>query len=337
MIKKYTSATLLTLTLIVFAAGCTKTDITFGASDDESDPGIVYLDNYAADISTFKVDSFVTSGKSVIAAGYYRDPVFGNITTGSYAEFSIPVTNDVLGKNVTFDSVALVLLPSGNYYGDTTIPVSFSASPLTENIKNEDETNTDFYNSRKFSKSPVLLGSVSTLLRPQKGIPIHIRLNDNFGSELLNKLRTNATDIKSQSDFIKYFKGLYIGTDTINTNSLAYFNASDTNTAIRIYYRLNGVQFASKTTDFKVNTTNQFNHISCDYTGTGLSVFTPFKTQVKTSKQTGNRAFLHSNLGTRIKISFPTLEKLKEYGNYVKIIKAELIIKPTPGLVSGPC
>lgn len=337
MIKKNISATLLTLILlIIFAGGCTKTDITFDATNDETDPGIIYLDNYPADISTFKVDSFVTSGKSTIAAGCYRDPVFGKITAGSYAEFSIPATNTVFGKNVTFDSVSLVLSPSGNYYGDTTIPVCISTSVLNENIKNEDETNTNFYNTRVFRKSSALLGSANVLPRPQKGTTINIRLNDNLGSDLLSKLKANAEEIKSQSNFIKYFKGLHIGTDSVTTNSLLYFNTSDSNTAIRIYYKLNGVQFESKTIDFKVNSTNQFNHISNNNTGTLLSVFTPFKTQIKTSGQTGNRAYIHSNLATRIKISFPTLENLKEYGDYVKIIKAELVVTPSAGTVKYP-
>lgn len=43
---------------------------------------------------------------------------------------------------------------------------------------------------------------------------------------------------------------------------------------------------------------------------------------------TANKAFLHSNVGTLIKISFPSILTVKDLHPYVKILKAELVIKP---------
>lgn len=322
------------LLIICLASACTKTDVTFGSDEQENDPDIAYFDNYPVDISTYKVDSFVTSGHSVFSIGHTRDTGVGTITGSSYAELQLPILNDVKDKDVSFDSLVVVLTPNGGYYGDTLQPFHVRVHRLQEKIENEDASNTNFYNTRRMAIDASPLGQMTTTVRPKRGTSITIRLSDVLGAELLSKLKTNAAEIRTQDDFVKYIKGLYLSTDSTISKAMYFFSYSSV--LMRLHYKLNGVYAEEKYIDFGINTIKQFNHLFSHHTGTAFSVFTPNKTQVRKSSLTGNRALLHSNMGSYIRITFPTLLSLKELHPYVKVIKAELVLKPRPGTFGYP-
>lgn len=317
--------------------GCTKTDISFGNTDESGDPDIVYYENYPVELSTFKIDSFTTSGSYAITFGHHTDTAFGTINAGSYAEINLPIENTVKDQEVIFDSLVLILNPSGNYYGDTLLPFNIQTYQLAENIENEDEANgnTSFYNPREFAKGSQVLGQTTTTIHPLAKSTVRVRLSDALGSELLNKLKLNSTEVQTQENFLRYLKGMYIGTDSTISNAMYSFTLSDS-VLLRLHYRLNTPSFDEKHIDFGVNTAHQFNHISSYHNNSGLAAFTPLKTQVKTSGATSGKAYLHTNMGTFVKISFPSILNLKETHPYIKIIKAELVIKPAPGTYKSP-
>jgi len=332
---RYQSIILIVNCIVLFA--CTKTDIKFGNVDVSGDPDIVYYENYPIEMATFKRDSFITSGSSAITLGYHMDPPFGTFIAGSYAELNLPYENSVKDQEVIFDSLTLILNPNGNYYGDTTLPFNIQVYRLAENIENEDEANgnTSFYNPRDFVTEPQLLGQTTTFVRPLSNTAIEVKLSNNLGIELLNKLRLNSTEIQTQEDFLRYFKGIYVSTDSSISNALYSFELSDS-VMLRIHYRLNSPTFEKKHIDFGVNIGHQFNHITSHYGNSGLSAFTPFKTQLKSSSETTGKSYLHTNAGSYIKISFPSILNLKEIHPYIKIIRAQLVIKPTPGTYTNP-
>lgn len=317
------------------AAGCRKTAINFEDTGDLTDPSITYYDNYPVTLSTYKTDSFITSGHSTIAAGYHRDASFGNIEAASYAEILLPDDNPLKGQSVLFDSLVLILQPGGNYYGDTSKPVYFTVNRLTENISNINE-DTRYYNARKFSTDPSPLGTRTTSVRPVKDTAVTIRLDDALGLELFQKLKSNAAEILTQSAFRQYFKGIRIGVDTSLTRTMFYFPIPSDNMVIRMYYRLNGVTYTEKTLDFNINSAVQYNYLYSDRQYSPMNVFTDFKKQLKASSLTGHQAFLNSNIGSYIKINIPDLLSLKEKYPYLNILKAELVLRPAPGTYSYP-
>lgn len=250
---------------------CTKTDITFKDEEDDTDPSITYYDNYPLQLSTYKIDSFITSGHSSWSIGYHRDSWFGNSEAAGYTEILLPEDNPLKSQSVLFDSLVLVLKPNGAYYGDTTLPIHYVVNRLTENISNEDD-DTRYYYPRRFSFDPVPVGSRSIAIRPNRDSLITIRLSDALGLDLFQKLRTNATEIQTQSAFINYIKGFRLGVDTSLTNTLAYFSIPSDSMVLRLNYRLNGTTFQEKKLNFRVNNNRQFNYLK----QTGNTVRLPY-------------------------------------------------------------
>jgi Domain of unknown function (DUF4270) len=310
---------------------CTKADVTFGNEGTEGDPDISYFDNYAVDLATYKIDSFLTSAHSVFTIGHHTDSAFGSITAASFTEVALPLENPVKDKNVSFDSLVIILKPNGNYYGDTLAAFKINVHRLLQKIENEGQENNNYYNPRKFEFDPALLGQTTVLMKPKKGTAIKIRLQDSFGQDLLTRFKNDDDSIKTQDNFLRYFKGLYMEADSFGSKSLYYFVSDSAGMIMRLHYKLNGVIGQGKYFDLPFNTIKQYNQITYNPAGTNLTAFTPFKKQLKKSNFTGNKAYLNSNIGSYIKISFPSILNIKELHPYIKIVKAELVIKPAPG------
>lgn len=327
---------LLCFTFCFYHVSCIKAPLKFADNAPVNDPDISFLDNYQVELATYKIDSFITSSHSVFTIGCHIDPVFGKINASTYVQVNLPSENPVNNKSVSFDSLVVVLKTNGSYYGDTLIPFKLNVHRLLQKIENEDETDINFYNPRKLSFDPVILGEHTAVIRPRKGSEISIRLSDVLGRELLEKLENNDDDIQSNGNFVDYFKGLYLETDTGFSKALYYFNAASSGNILRLHYHLNSTFSEEKSLDFTFNPASQFNNISYSHEGTGLSAFTPFKKQLKKTGQTGNKAYLHSNMASYIKINFPSLLSIKELYPFVKLMKAELVITPSPGTYRYP-
>src|SRR4029078_11521012 len=121
--------------LVILFTSCEKENINFGSSSSETDPNITYFDNYETTIATYKPDSFLTSAHNTFCVGYHTDPVFGVVKAGSYAQVSLPATNPLLNMPAIFDSLELIMKPTGEFYGDSTQPMKINVYRLTQNIK----------------------------------------------------------------------------------------------------------------------------------------------------------------------------------------------------------
>ncbi len=322
--------------LSCFLYACIKAPIPIADNTNTSDPNISFYDNYKVEISTYKIDSFITSGSSTFAIGYHKDSLFGTINASSYVQVNLPDDNPIKNKNVTFDSLVLMLKPSGDYYGDTVLPFKIQVHRLLQKISNDDDDNSNFYNPRKFLFDTTALGNYTSFVKPKKGSNITIRLDNVLGQELLLKLKNNNIDIQENTNFLNYFKGILFKTDTAISKTLFHFKLEAANIFLRLHYHLNGTFSEEKFIDFPMLTSRQFNHLDYKHDGTNLSVFTAFKNQLKKSNQTGNKAYLHNNMASYIKINFPTILELKEIYPYVKVMKAELVITASPGTYRYP-
>lgn len=314
---------------------CEKIDIDFGSDSTDTDPNITYYDNYAVTIATAKSDSFLTSGNSVFCIGSHTDPVFGKIKAGSYVQLNLPAYNPVVNSTVTFDSLELVIKPNGQFYGDSSLPVTVNVFRLTAPI--EDKVNGDsYYNTRSFAYQPSPIGQKSISLYGKSGTAVHIKLSAALGQELLDKFRTSDNDVATADNFISYFKGLYISTDSINTNSVFYFTAHTDSMLVRLHYHENSLFTEDKALNFGFTATKQFSNISFRHSGTAFTSFVNNKKQLIASTASNNQSFLNTALGTSIKISFPGLLDLKETHPYIKVVKAILIVKPDTAAYSFP-
>jgi Domain of unknown function (DUF4270) len=331
---------LLFFSLSTLFYSCTKVDVTFEADGNNTDPNITYLEDYKVDVSTYKLDSFITSGHSVFMLGTHNDTSFAKISSNSYAEVEIPLNNTVKDKDVIFDSLVLVLLPNGKYYGDTSSSFKLSVYELQQNIENEDTLDNSYYYPRKFAYGllPGLLpiGSTTTTIRPNRNKEISIRLSDAIGQDWLYKLKRNKDEIQSQDDFRDFFKGVCITTDSLFNNILYYFTSGANNVLIRLHYKEMGTILTDKVIGFPYRSVKQFNNITYNYSNSPFAIFSPYKKQVKNSSLMRGKTYVSNNIPCYSKITFPNILALKELYPYVKILKAELEIKPAPGTFSYP-
>jgi Domain of unknown function (DUF4270) len=324
----------------VLMVSCYKTTVVFEDNDVLNDPNLSFFDTYKVDIATYKTDSFSTSGTGVLMLGSHNDTFFSKLTTESYAEIAIPADNpvsDKIASNILFDSIVLVLTPTGNYYGDTMMPLSLSVHELTEPLENEEEEDNTYYYPRSFASKTVAMGSKTiTDIRPGRKKEITIRLPDSLGQDLLTKLRKEEDEISTQNEFRDYFKGICIKGDSNFNKSIYYFNAGADNKLFRIYYRERDVFLKEKTVEFGYISVKQFNRIMQNSSKTPFSAFRPFKNELFASTALKGKAYIGNNIPSYMKITFPQLLSLKEIAPFVRVIKAELEIKPSPGTYRYP-
>ncbi len=313
--------------LILLFASCEKVNINFGETVSETDPNITYIDSYKAEIATFKTDSFLTSSHSVFCLGYHADPDFGVMRATAFAQINLPTSNTVSNTNAIFDSLELIIKPTGEFYGDSNVTMKLSVHRLTETILNT-EKGDYFYNTSSFLYDPVPIGERAINLYGRSGTSVSVKLSDQLGREWLEKLKTNATEVSSYEAFLEYFKGICITSDSVQTSSLAYFTPVSDSMLIRLTYHEPGLDPAKKYLSFSYAAARQFNQISFRPGNANFSAFISNKTQLIASTASGNKAYINTAAGTMIKISFPDLLTLKERHPYVKVLKAVLLVKP---------
>jgi hypothetical protein len=334
----FTATVLLSCSLFV---SCDKVNIPFGNTNLNGDPSLTYLNNASINLQTLQIDSFITSGKQTFTVGYNRDSVFGIIHAGSYVQFTLP-DNTVENKNVTFDSIQIILKPAGNYYGDSTQLFHFKIYPLAELIQNlptltNPTAANNYYNTSSFLYNSGSIGEKIVKVYPKRGDSITIRLADTLGQDLLNKFQTGDINVSTQAYFQNYLKGMYIDVDSSSTNSVYNFSAFTNSVVMRLFYNVNGPTTIQQHLDFSYTTANQFNHIDYNHAGTVLSAFTPLQDrQLISSSQTGDKAYCSSSTGYFIKIGFPNILNLKSLYPYIRVVSAQLVIPLSPDAYPYP-
>ena len=338
MAKKYCIFSLFCVFCIGFYS-CNKVNVTFTGNSTAGDPNVIFLNNNKVNIATMKLDSFSTAGGQVFMIGTHFDSSFGKISADSYSEVQLPASNPIKGVNVGFDSLELVLMPNGNYAGDTNSVFKLSVYQLAENINSPtiNGTSTGLYYPRSFAHYDQPLAQVITKIQPNSKKELDIRLPDALGNDLLTRLKNNDPTIQSQDSFRVYFKGVCLATDSSFNKNLYYFTGgTDTTTLLRLYYKVKGTSFDEKIITFKYPPATQFNNIRYNFTGTPFALFKPYTKQVISSDLMGHKAYVNNNVAAYTEITFPNLLSLKELYPYIKVIQAQLVITPTPGSYSYP-
>ena len=317
---------ILGLCVAVFYISCNKPDIQFNNQYlDNGYTQIIKVDTFTSDVSTVYIDSFITSGKGVVLAGNYNDPIFGKIASQSFLEVGPPTYQDQY-QFTTFDSLILVMKVNKNYYGDTTSPVNITVNRLLEKIV-PPNSGYNIFNVDSFAYDPLPIASKNIVISPNKTDTVSIRLNDALGKLLLQKLQNpNDNDMKSNTNFVEFFNGLRIGSSS--AKMIVGFADS---VSMRLHYKQTGLYLQSKRLDFTiVNTAHQFNNITVNKTGTPLQNLNSAVNEIHSSL-TKNAGYAQSVTGSMIKVTFPTLREVYKLPNYVKILRAQLIVRPLFG------
>lgn len=321
-----------TLLIIIFLTlvSCTKVDIRFGDQYlDNGNTQIVMSDTFQVSLSNIHVDSFGTSASGISFIGGYDDPLFGKIRANNYVELALQTYTDIY-RDVTYDSIELILTPNQQYYGDTSAPVTIAVHQLSESISAYTESAV-IYNTQAFPVFSTPIGQTSVWVRPLRGDTISIRLSDQFGRAIFNKLQDPADpEINTVDGFIQYMKGLRISSST----SQLMIGYKDS-VKMRLHYTKPGLFKQELYTDFTLNNnTHHFNEIKTDRTGTALQLLNSLTNEIPSS-QTGNQSYVQYVSGVMTKIRFPSIREVLKIPHFVKILQAKLIVRPVNATYQG--
>jgi hypothetical protein len=308
--------------------------VQVGSELAESHTRIITVDTVSVVLSSYVLDSFVTNNNEFALIGNYFDSYSGKTTASTYFQAGLPTLSEdastLMPKSAVFDSLELLMHPSGYYYGDTTKPYEISVYELAEQPEYPFFTN--FYNNSSVPLKPgAPLATFSGMIRPTPRDSIKITLPKIKGQEWYDKIRNKANEFASQTSFLDYFRGLCIQ-PTNNTGAAVYgFNFADSSIRLRLHFHQTLPYKTDKFLDFFItNTGYQFNRIISDRTGTmleptirGQHDFYPTDANPYAITQAGT--------GVYLKARFPSLRDLLKVDEVVRLMDAKLVLKPVKG------
>jgi len=266
-------------------------------------------------------DSVVTSGLGTGFTGSFYDSQIGTIRTRTYIEFARTGDNES-DRYARFDSVTLVLRPTGDYYGDTVRRAAFKVTRLVKPIEKRDNNN--LYSTSTMPLGAQLADTAQKIkVKNIRENEFEVRLPNSFGRWLFQGILKDGDDFKSDK-FLKTFPGLAVDAGT-GSNCIHGLNLQDSACMIRIYYHTNSTDKEDKTMTFKANLNNCFYQLNNDKAN-----LPPFnsKSGPIPSRQTGNKGIIMSGTPIYTRLEFPHLNELSWLGQIVEIKKATLYVRP---------
>jgi len=144
-------------------------------------------------------------------------------------------------------------------------------------------------------------------------------------------IRNKDTRFSSQTNFLDFFKGIYIQPANATGAAVYGFNLADSSIRLRMHFHQTIPQKTDKFLDFIITRTgNQYNRIITDRTGTMLEPIT--KGQHDFYPTAANPfAITQGGTGVYLKARFPSLRDVLKIDDVVRLMDAHLVLKPIKG------
>lgn len=330
--ESFTGGFLMLASAFTFA-GCSDTYMEIGNNWTEVSSRIIVIDTCSVNLSSVKLDSIPTSGGASFFVGRRESPYWGVTDMSAYLTFSM--TEDFednstpeYSERIIFDSLTLYMTPDKTFCGDTLKTMTLKAYRLEEELMlNDDDV---LYGNSSFPCSPQSSGEKTMVPRPLRGRPVEIRLSDDLGNEILDRLMAGDEAMTDDDSFKKWFRGLAVRAEEPG-GSIMGFSTSDTLCRLRLYYRTQDyAEPEAHVLNFNIDSTCAFTHTEADFSGTPLESLSGRNTEVS-STESGNMAFASGMLGIYTKIGFPYLNNLRSLGTHCRAAEAKLVLYPAPG------
>lgn len=287
-------------------------------------PYLLQVDTITGDFVLFRDDSILTSTDSYGLIGFYKDSAIGSTAASHYVQYNTPEQLVETDRTARFDSLVLLLYSDSLYYGDTSSQLQLSVHRLSENIRSE---NSQFYNSSSFPYESSPFGAYKGIFRPNSGDSIRIKLQPEFGQELFTMIQNRNELILTQAKFENWFKGIYIQADSTGSNVIFKIKK---NMVLRLYYSEDEAVRKEKFIDFLPSAAPyQFNHFKQNFSGSPFAELASNKEVAIPSATTS--ILLQSFSNIRSYVRFSGLNEIKKTAGYVKVLNAQLEIKPVTG------
>ena len=316
--------------LLLFIVSCKDSNdfdsYTIGDDFIQSETTVAIVDTFTVNLSTFMVDSMVTSNTSIGLIGNYTDEELGIVRTKSFYQLGISDESYTVDTRDKFDSLTITMRYSGVVYGDTTKVQKINVYRLKQELKTRD--NGHLYNLSSFTHESEPIGSITIEPEPLKDGNLEIRLSDVWGQELFNMIKDKSEDIQTEDKFIQYLPGIAIGAET-DDGAILSLSVPDSLFFMTVHASRFDYDFIE--TDFTFPLTNsnvQFNQIKSDRSGTNSALITNNSRNDISSVQTGNHSFSQGGTGMFTRIEFPGVGQVLQMDQKRLLLKAELIIKP---------
>ncbi len=312
----------------LYCFSCTRNEIQFGDNPESNYTDVVFTDSVSVSLSTIISDSFATNSATSLLLGRYNDPHFGTISAKSFFQMAVPSTIPAIPESARYDSLTFIFYPADYYYGDTSLQQTIYVNELAEAI-------TYSYGSNLFNTSSVPvkaspLGTKTISIRPLSDDSVVIRLSDVRGAELFSKLKAQSTDVTNGDDFLNYFHGISLATGNNDLGAIYGINGAAGSMILRVHYHTTIPQPENHFIDFtSLANGYAFNQVLSDRSGTALISTSTGITELPAS-QTNDLSFLQPGTGIYLKMTFPSLKTILASDKVIKLIKAELFIRP-PG------
>jgi len=313
---------------ITFFTSCNKNEelgVNIQPSDDRL--GVSFIQSIPVVAYTVYEDSIKTDETTNNLLGSYSDPVFGQTNAGIYTQFKLTTTAVNFGTSPVCDSIVLSMAYKG-VYGDSSATLRLNVYEISDDFYYDNS----YYSNDKlgtyknnFANIDFVPNFTDSIQVGTTKYPAHLRikLKKALGQKFINA--SGTSDLVDNSNFLKFFKGLYISTNTVSSGgAIIYFNLLSSLTKLSLYYHNDG-DTASTAYNFIISDDcarfNSFDHKK--FAGSDLVL----KQQLAGDTVLGDSIlFIQAMAGTKIKLKFPDVMNLNALGK-IAINKAELVMK----------
>lgn len=294
----------------------------------------IVADTFSIVSYSVKADSVKTDSLTANILGAINDPIFGLSSASLYAQFLLPEINLNYGTSPKLDSCVLVLrYGSASPYGNLNSQQKVNFYKINDALKAEDTyyQNTPIALGDKIGSFQGVFSPKDSVLSITKGDSIklppqlRVRLNDNFGNELIN---APASVYGSNTSFLNYLKGIAMvpATGSMGTGNGAIVNINllSVYTELVVYYN------DSFKKSFQI--TGESERVQ-NYTFPQRSA--GVIDQLNNPGTNRDNSYVQAMSGAKTKILIPHLKNLVHEGRKVIIQEAAITFFPVAGSVTS--
>lgn len=308
-------------------SGCENSDFELGQNLLESRGRTILIDTCSVTLTTLLIDSLTTSATSGILVGSVNSADRGSFSSMSFLTFNLPVYSETrtnMNNPLVFDSITFNLSHSKYFIGDTLTNFKLSIHRLTETLKLNDGY---LYNNSTFSFDETPLAQYSFRPYPNLKKELSLKLPNEFGIDLLNKLSTSHESVTNYERFAEYFKGFVLKATDATNAAIFSFSLNSGSGSINLYYHYVEEKKEEKSIVIEGISSSSFNSISHNRENSPLEELKNGYNGLPSSRS-NNQSYIMGLTGLYTRIELPYLRNLLELGDAGTIQSAQLLLYP---------